>query len=563
MADSNAVIDAIAGRNKQIETAKTSLVDLVSQQSKLLEEAAGLQEKGSVISSRGVHTTADAFKQEQLAELEAQNANIERARTTNFEQRSNDLLRTITEAGDRRTAALQEAERINSGSFLEQVVGMVTIPLLNAKAENANAIMQSAGEQLASVNQLMQASSKTSTEIQQAITVDSINSRTEALANDARVKAIGAKIEAIKTNAEGINSVLQLGQQQLSNSIQAYNIKAQEEQRAFQREQRDRLKAADLKEARNENVTNSMFDLANQARLANGLQPFPESQRDLIKAQISAAGPVGDNIRQFVSMGLELSSTGKVVQGLTPVEAADFRQKVGYQPTTPTEEKILGNVQQVWAADKAIKEAKSKQDKIIAANEAVLKRIQADQANVTTSASSLTPPVSWATLASSKAIQENKLYREVIGPQITDNIATQAIEPTDMYNRLVGAVVAGKGSVNEAAQLYHQYATISVGINNAGGLEKLTGFKQDSFGALLPQPRNGVINSAIANIIDRPINAVLNNATAIAGFGRPDLSNVAGFVAGGSLARVDGTKIEQVTAAFANSIAGKIQKEIK
>src|SRR6185312_2960845 len=324
---------------------------------------------------------------------------------------------------------------------------------------------KNAVEGLAAVNQLMQASSKTSSEIQEAKTLDSINSQTEALANDARVRAIGTKIEALKTNADGIGKVMNMSQQQLQNSVNEYNIKAQEEQRAFQREARDRLKAADLKEAKNEKITDSLFDLANQARLANGMQPFAEKDKDLIKSQMNASGPVGDNLRQLIAMGMDISATGKVVQGTNPVEAADFRAKIGYQPTTPTEEKILGIQQQVWSADKAIKEAKTKQDKIIAANESVLKKIQSDQSNVTASASSLTPPVSWSTLGASAAIKKNRLWNEVIGPQITDNIATQAIEPTDMYNRLVGVVVSGKGTINEAAQFYNQYANLSVGVN--------------------------------------------------------------------------------------------------
>lgn len=67
--------------------------------------------------------------------------------------------------GEEIDALLQEVVRINNGSFLEQLNGTVTIPMIATQVENKRAIQANAAQTLEALNQLMRSRGKTSIEI--------------------------------------------------------------------------------------------------------------------------------------------------------------------------------------------------------------------------------------------------------------------------------------------------------------------------------------------------------------------------------------------------------------
>ncbi|PTR06620.1 hypothetical protein C8R32_110104 [Nitrosospira sp. Nsp5] len=106
------------------------------------------------------------------------------ARQVDFENTSLRLLDTIVKEGKKRDSKLEEIQRINEGSFLEQVVGMFTIPGIAVEAQVAAERQQNAADTLAKINQQLQESAKTSAGVQERITESTILSMSSAIETD-------------------------------------------------------------------------------------------------------------------------------------------------------------------------------------------------------------------------------------------------------------------------------------------------------------------------------------------------------------------------------------------
>lgn len=556
MADSSNPIAALRVNTQEIQDTKKQLVDINAAMQSELSTAASATEQGTTISSKGVRTTPLAIKQEMMADLQAQKANQDRASAINYEQLSVGLLDQIVTEGKKADAKIAEVEAINNGGFIDQVAGLFTIPFKQAEIETAQARQANASSTLAQVNQHMQASSKTTAEIQTRLTEGTIESMSSAIEADTRAEAARIRADGLYKQSTHVLQVANLSGEQLRNKVKEYDILVNEEQRAFMNEQRALNRRQFDKELKEEKLTGQLYDLVNLGLQANGKQPLPESQRELMKSQLNRTGPMGDSLRELAFQGQTiLTAGGKVVQGSTPTEAAQFRQKINYEPATNEERNTLEIVQAQFGSQ-AVLEAKGAA-KVEAANKAVLDKLNADQSNISGAPDSLAKPATWATLATSEGIRNHRVWKEVISPTITDNISTNYAEPKEMYTRLVGAVTSGKANINEAADLYTKYAVYSVEMNNvASGLEKLTGFKQSKFIARLPQPASGVIPFLAAGA-DDTINAFLNPLTLQTARG---LSNVSQLVPSGS-APVNGLDKTAVTNAMSKTVAEQLRRK--
>lgn len=557
MADSSNPIAALRVNTQEIQATKKQLVDINAAMQSELSIAAEATEQGTTISSKGVRTTPLAIKQDMMADLQAQKANQDRAGSIDYEALSIGLVGQIVAEGKKADKKIAEIEATNNGGVLDQIAGLFTIPFKQAEIETAQARQANASNTLALVNQQMQSSAKTTGEIQTRITEGTIESMSSAIEADTRAEAAKIRAQSLHTGAQQVLQVSNLNSQALSNKIKEYDILANEEQRAFMNEERILNRRRFEKELKEEKLTDQLYDLVNLGLRANGKQELPESQRELMKSQLNKTGPMGDSLRELAFQGQTiLTSGGKIVHGSTPTEAAQFRNKINYEPATNEERNTLEIINAQFGLP-AVRDAKSAVAQAEAANRAVLDKLNADQSNISGAPDSLAKPATWATLATSEAIRNNRLWKEVISPTITDNISTNYAEPKEMYTRLVGAVTSGKATINEAADLYTKYAGYSVEMNNAvTGLEKLTGFKQSKFIARLPQPASGVLPFLAAGA-DDTINAWLNPVTLQTARG---LSNVSSFVPSGSAA-VNGLDKVAVTNAMAKTIAEQLRRK--
>lgn len=486
------VIGAIRTNTAEIDQAKQKLTDIHSAVSEQLGTLADSTEQGTIAGQNGQHTTVLAEKQRMSAELQAQTDNQRRATTVDFENYSNELLDSIKQQGAIRDQKLREIQDINTSSNpLTHIVGLFAVPFKAAQANDAANIAESKVQELAHVNQLMQSSAKTTAEIQTRVTADTNASVAEALAHDQIAAAAKAKIFALQTGAAQVKDILGLSEQQLRNKIKEFDIGEAMSMREMRKAQMQQMMDIRKEAADNKDAARLSIDSINYALVSNGKDPIPEDQVPLIAQQLNRPGEFGDMLRSLFTQGtIARLSDGQFTQGTTPTDAAEFRAKIGYMPQTETERDTLAVVEGTMQSSPAVKEAKNNAERLSAANNAVRAKLDQDQNNINTSPGSLAKPMSWVTMASSDAFRNNKLFKEIIAPQITDNISTNAIEPTELFKRLTTAVKNKQTNIDEAVKFYNTFANQSLLLNNqVSGLHKLTGLEQTKFVVHLPQPR--------------------------------------------------------------------------
>jgi len=485
------VIGAIRTNTAEIDQAKQKMVDIHSAVSEQLGTLAESTAKGTITGTRGIPTTVDAEKQRMSADLAEQLANQQRAATVDFENYSNELLSSIKQAGAQRDQKLKEIQEINTSSNpLEHIAGIFTIPFKAVQAGDADAIAQAKVQELAQVNQLMQSSAKTTAEIQTRVTADTNASVAEALAHDQLAAAAKAKIFALQTGAAQVKDILGMSEQQLRNKIKEFDIGEAADMRAMRKAQMDQMMDIRKTAAEDKQAARLSIDSINYALISNGKDPIPEEQVPLIAQQLNKPGEFGDMLRGLFTQGtIARLSEGEFSQGSTPTEAMAFRDKIGFTPKSEPERDTLAVIEGTMNSAPGFKEAKNNAERVDAMNKAVSARLNQDENNINIAPGSLAKPMSWATMAASDAFRNNKLFKEVISPQITDNISTNAIEPTELFKRLTTAVKGKQASIDEAVNFYNTFANQSLLLNNnVSGLHKFTGLKQTKFVVHLPQP---------------------------------------------------------------------------
>jgi len=507
MADLNRQIDA---NTAEIEAAKTKLSEIHEIIGTQLDINAEATAGGTITGPDGRPTTPAVAAQKASAELGLQAANQRRAETINYEDYSNALLAHIQQQGQARREYEAKIDQANNGGILDQVLGLVTIPYYATKVENARTAERNAASELAAVNELMQSGARTSAEIQTRVTEATNADLNEALLNDQKAAAAKAKIVALQTGASQIKEILGLSEQQLRNEIKKFEIGEAMDMRALRKAQIEQMMAMRDHMLQDKEVKKNAIEFINYALTQNGKDPITEDHTAGILDQLNKPGAAGEMLRELYSQGLLGALSGdKFMQGGTPVDAAAFREKINYMPTTATERDILATVEGIMRTSKPVLEAKSMGEKIMAGNGAVTDRLELDQTDITTAQNSLTKPISWTTLSHSQALANSRVYREILAPQITENIAADPIEPSDLFKRLGAAIKINKISIDEAVDFTQMYAGMSIQVNNVG-LRKLTGLEQTKFIAKLPQPR---FNTKLFTFPTTPVDIPLVNPT--------------------------------------------------
>lgn len=551
------VLGALSTNIADIETNKQKLNTVYdAMNSKLIEQSA-LQAAGTVTTSKGVRTTPEAFMQESLADKAVQDANRRRAETVDFENFSNQQLDIIKTQSERAQGALDEADRINNGGILDQVVGMFTMPYVAENYRNATAKKSEATSALASVNTLAQQSTATTASIQERITDSTIASMKNALNADRLADAAKIDAQNLATNADQIMKLTTMTNMQLDHVVKGYQLQQSEKQMAALQEERAFRRSILNEQMRKDRNTDQAFALINLAAKANGKNEFPAELKDIMLAKMDK----DPQLQALFSQGLQIASNPnrEFVQGATPAEALEFRSSINYVPTSKEEQHTISIVNGLISS-KVVQDEKTAAGRANKYNEIVRAKLEQDQSNINGATDSLTRPVSWATMGLSSALTETKAWKDVIGPSITDNISANSAEPEDVFNRLVAGMAAGKIKINDATDFYTKYAGYSIEMNNrAFNLEKLTGLKQEKFIAKLPQPAAGLMNWA-AKSTDAVINAWINPITGVVG--TRDVSNVASFVPA-SKQSINALDPVEVNNAFAKQIAARLRKEIK
>ncbi len=484
------VIEALRASTQEIEGAKQRMQEISKQQEAagtVLEEATA---SGTVMGPQGV-TSVQADAQRRAGELEAQTRNQRLANTANYEEVSNKLMQVLSQQREKTLGKLQEIDEINSSSNpLAHIVGLVTIPFKAAQAQTAAAVGDAAHKGLIELNQAMQSSAKTSDEISTKITEASNADLTEALAKDQVAAAARAKIQALATSAHNIRNILDMSAQQVNNKVQEFNIGEAQSMRELRRaqiqqimEQRELI--GDEKQART-----LAIDSINYALAKNNKSPIPADQEVSVLRALESKTPLGDMLRNLQQQGLlGRISEDKFSQGNTPAEALQARTALGYQPIDAVEQELLGVVDSLLINAPEVKAAKTAQQKIDAGNLAVQNKLLQDQEDISIEPRSLVKPMTWDTMSRHAAFKNDPVYKTVLAPQITPNIAKDHIAPNELFKRLNEAIAQKQISITDAARFQHTYANASILLTNDLALRKLTGLEQTKFTAKLELPR--------------------------------------------------------------------------
>jgi len=510
------VIRALQGNTAEIESAKSKIVDIneaINQQLDVHKQAVA---EGTITGVSGRPSTVDNEVQQLIAQKGQEEAAQRRANTVDFENYSNQLLDAIKQKGAEREQQIQKINDINNGGVLTQIAGMFTIPYYAAKADNAGLEQAHKVQELDAVNKLMQSSNRTSAEIQTRVTEDTIAGIKKALAADQQAAASKAEILALQTGAAQVKELLGMSTQQVLNTVKQFEIGEAMDMRELRKEQMRqmiehraanqeeriarRAELEDMTKLRKLQLENALetaqgkkdsIKFINYALAQNGKTPLTEEEAIGVLDQLNKPGPGGDMLRDLYQQGLSGSlSNGKFSQGSTPMEALDFRSKINYYPTTEAEATTLSNVEGVMFNNQAYKTATNQAGKIDAANKAVMAKLKADQENISISNTSLAKPIDWNTMASSRAFQEDPVFKEFIGPSITPSIASNPIDPKDLFVKLGSLAKENKITPDQMVNFYRLYAATSIEMNNrVSGLRKLTGLQQTKFIAHLPQPK--------------------------------------------------------------------------
>lgn len=504
------VMQAINSNTAEIEAAKAKLASIheaIGTQLDLNTEATA---GGTITGPDGRPTTPAVAAQEASARLGAQAANQRRAETINYEDYSNELLAHIQQQGQARREYEAKIDAANNGGPLDQILGLITIPYYATKAANAQHAEAAGVQELRAANELMQSGARTSAEIQTRVTEASNADLNQALLNDQKAATAKAHIVALQTGASQVKEILGLNEMQMRNEIKKFEIGEAMDMRALRKAQMEQMMALRDHALQDKDVKKNAIDFINYALAANGKDMIPEEHTAGVLDQLNKPGTAGERLRELYSQGLlgSLSKEG-ITQGGNPVDAARFREDFNIIPATATERDITGIVDGLLRTSKAVLEAKSMKEKIEAGNGAVVNQLDSDQSNVTTAQGSLTKPISWSTMSQSQAFTNSRVYKEVLAPQITDNIAADPIDPSDLFKRIGTAIKNNQVSIDEAVDFTQMYAGMSIQMNNVG-LRKLTGLEQTKFIAKLPQPR---FNTKLFTFPTTPVDIPLVNPT--------------------------------------------------
>ena len=507
------IVDALKRNMSEIDAAKESISTIHDAMTTELQAQEQNAAKSTVTGINGKPTTPDITKQEMQAELEAQAANQRRASTVDYEELSNSLLQTVAEQGKLAVDKAKRAAELNTGNPLQQILGIVAVPYLSNQAQSHLAAAHVANDTLGKINQQMRESAITTAEIQTRVTEQTAKSAVEAVTADQNLKVINARLQTLATGADNVNRLLNLSKEQLNNAAKYYDVQStefnknialrnlalQEKSHADLAELRGmniQLKEEQLKNISNlrkaaesdEESKNLAFELINQSLAMNGKKPIDASYRDqVLEGMAKDKSEQGEMYRNLYAQGMHrLITNGEHVQGINPVEAKKFRDTIGYTPNSLHEQQLLAEVDSTLA--KGAAKATKANEILTLANQEVADKLSKDQENIDVGNNSFAKPATWATMAASEAFRNNKLFRNVISPQITENISTEYAAPAEIFKRVATAVQHKQASLNEATELLTMYSNFSVMMNNEMGLRKFTGLEQTRFIAKIPQP---------------------------------------------------------------------------
>lgn len=441
----------------------------------------------------GTTKTKEVVLAEANAKLETQNKVAKIAQAANFDELAITLGQDLAMLASRQRELTSKIMEDSSVSLFDDpltaLANAFTLPWDKQALAGVEEKLAVTKKSMDAVNSHVQQSAKTADMIEQSLTADGVASVSRALDNVFAGKAAAARLEAAKTNADGIKSALELDARGAQAYLQQVQLRNSEEDRAMARERHGlavkeyniRLQKLDDEKA----AEGIQLSLANAALVAEGKNPLDISRFKMFKASSA------DFLDSLIRKGMQLQVDGRqnYSHGATIGDRFQWQSTIGWKPELPQQETIMR--WQLEARNAAVAGAAgSGKDKTMQAaanaDATFANRFKTEQMAI--GEGSPFKAASWKVFDTrAPHIAANPVWQKYIKPLIADDrTASQSVDEKTVIEAAVSAVANKDVSSAQAALFVKQLFTQAVALNNeALQLKKISGYSQERYGVSL------------------------------------------------------------------------------
>ena len=333
----------------------------------------------------------------------------------------------------------------------------------NDLEEKSNALY----DQLEKINTLNTSTAQSMKAIARTQTAATVEATADLAAQNATIAAKNASIQGLLYNAKGLQDITNMGQQQVSNTVQGAQVAIAQGHLAVAQAQlavsekelsmKADLYAEETKQKQMQDETDAFVaDQTNKGRAAMGLPPLPPAK---IFAMFKLGGEVGESLKHQYTAGAMSAAIGKPIiassTGTTARVLATANSPLA--TTNPAVKSVVdlleNSYQNARNPQNAVQLGINPKDVSTLDNAVsgiVQQRVAAMGQNIKPGDASnifQAPPLS--ALATLKSVQQNPVFTKVLQPQIQAGMAET--DPNKIISITVDAVHQGKISLNDAA----------------------------------------------------------------------------------------------------------------
>lgn len=501
--DLSDILDDVNNNNASLEETKTRI-----QQSYGSVQAAGDVRAQATLDSG--NAAASVVGQTETGLLKAQNNSRQIAARlgTNLESNSARVIELADQMHTYFDAANRDLDVVHakqSTSFASNPIGYLANQFTVGKdIDQYNYDVQKhnlASNELDSLNALTQQSTQTQVAIAATRSAASVQDKVTAITEKAKADAAEITQQNNIYNIDQLKTVQALNSTELQNRFNAFNAINMDEQRKFSNEQRllarqeAETRLQDLKDraAQKKLVDQDLIDIGDTVNLGRSSLGLPAIPVSKAMQMMKIGGDLGKQIQEQYKLGAIRDSTGQVVLGTSPSEAARViittgaPLSPGAQPVKDYVLGVYGEVMQSGGDPLHPVTSKSSVGEVDAAvNQAINTTSHAMLANIKPGdhTNIYQAPDLGSIAANNIGVATSPLYQTVFKPVVnaTKNNVVET-NPQVILDQSMAAVAAGQVSYNDAVQ---GVATI---FQAATALNKAT--KQyGQFGLPAPSPAN-------------------------------------------------------------------------
>lgn len=516
------VFGALAANTAQAQTAKQQVASIYDQLAGMADQMITLVAGGTVDGE-----TPMSLEAKELGALEVQNKKARLYDSINngagFEAFSQQMTDKLVAAINTRTEAAKVVQQKEAVGLFDNpvqfLVNQVTLGDDYARLKGADTEVAAISQGMQQLNAQMQQTAQTNNEYAKIRTAAGVESKVNAIKSMLDAKALQAKAESLRTNAEGIERVFKFDSVGLENAMRQQQLEYQAESHAMQREslamQREdrvakRLALQQQLDALEDTKQRDAFraEAIRQAMISEGADPVAVSKYITdtnVDKLLKTPGPEGKKLQTWLELGTDMVMSGKKILGDSALEVYTMKNNLGIKPKNQVQIDLLDIL------DKSVAEGSTKGGKDVKVVDQLASTAYVDRLNTYRNAVDgrdesnpyRAPPLE--TLMNQQAIRQTPWYKVVIAPQIAAG-GLKTSDPQTIIDLSVAAASSGKISFEAAMDGVLKTYITAVDLNKtANEYTKFGAPDQTLFNAKLTAPKTGVALADVALFGNSPL----------------------------------------------------------